>query len=156
MLIREKITLVFWFVLSSYFCIESYRLGLGSIHAPGPGFLTFWISILLFLFVAVQLLQGLRRKPIETVDPLFKGKNLRNVLYGSIFVFAYGLLFNKIGFLLCTLLFIGFCLKVIGKKKWPTVIGFSLIVTIVASMVFVVWLHIQFPKGSWVGEWVRF
>ena len=155
MLIREKITLVFWFVLSSYFCIESYRLGLGSIHAPGPGFLSFWVSILLFVFVAIQLLQGLRRKLVDNVEPLFKGKNLRNILYGSISVFGYGLLFNKIGFLLCTPLFMGFCLKVIGRKKWPSVIGISLMVTVVAYAVFVVWLHIQFPKGSWVAKWIQ-
>jgi len=154
-LVREKITLIFWFLLSSFFCIESYRLGLGSIYAPGPGFLTFWISIILFVFVVVLLLQGMK-KPVGKVEPLFRGKNLRNIAYAIVFLFGYGLLFRRIGFFLCTVLFTGLCLKAIGKKKWPTVIGVTLLVSLVAHMLFVVWLKIQFPKGSWVAEWIRF
>jgi hypothetical protein len=153
MLKREKIDLTFWFVLSFYFCIESYRLGLGSIHAPGPVFLPFWVSIIIFIFAVVLLLQGMRKKLIGKVEPFFRGENLRSVVYGTVLLFMYGLLFNWIGFALCTFLFTGFCLKAIGKKKWLTVIGISLTVTILAYMLFVEWLQIQFPKGSWVTGW---
>jgi len=154
MLLREKITLLFWFVLSSFFCVESCRLGLGSISAPGSGFLPFCVSILILLFVVVEFFQGVRKKGERNALPLFKGKNLRNMIYGIISVFGYGLLFNKIGFLLSTPLFMAFCLKIIGKKRWPSVIGISLIVTVVAYALFVLWLQIQFPKGSWVPNWI--
>jgi putative tricarboxylic transport membrane protein len=149
-LIRERITFVFWLVLSLYFCIESYRLGLGSVNAPGPGFFPFWASLLVGLLAVVLVLQERRKKLLADVAPLFKGKNLRNIIYAYLFLFGYAGLLDKIGVFLCTLLFIGFCLKVLGAKKWKIVIWFSLSGAVFAYMVFNYWLAIPFPKGEWL------
>ena len=156
MLKREKITLVFWLLLSIFFCIESVRLGLGSIHQPGPGFLTFWVGILITLIVIIMFLKEKGKEIVGQVEPLFRGKNFRNVIYGNLFLFGYGFLFEKIGFVLCTALFLGPCLKVIGKKRWGTTVGISLSVTLIAYLLFVVWLQIQFPRGRWVGRFLPF
>jgi putative tricarboxylic transport membrane protein len=150
MLIRERATLVFWFVLSFFFCIESYRLGLGSLHAPGPGFLTFWVSLVVGILAVVLFLQERGKRFLKDMAPLFKGKNLRNIIYANVFLYGYAVLFDKIGFFLCTLLFIGCCLKVIGSKKWKIVIWGSMSVAVGAYMVFGYWLAIQLPKGRWV------
>ncbi len=156
MIKREKITLVFWLLLSIFFCIESVHLGLGSIHAPGPGFLTFWVAIILILFVIILFLKEKGKRIVGQVEPLFRGKNLRNIIYGNIFLFGYGLLFEKIGFVLCTALFVGSCLGVIGKKRWGMTVAISLSVTLIAYLLFVVWLQVQFPKGRWVGRFLPF
>lgn len=156
MLMREKIMLVFWLLLSIFFCIGSLRLGLGSFNAPGPGFLTFWVAIIMILFVISMFLKEKGKRIVGQVEPLFRGKNIRNIIYGNIFLFAYGLLFEKIGFVLCTALFLGSCLRVIGKKRWGVTIAISLSVTLFAYLLFVVWLHIQFPKGRWVGRFLPF
>jgi hypothetical protein len=90
------------------------------------------------------------KKVIENVEPLFKGKNLKNLIFGNLFVFAYGLLFDELGFILCTVLFTGACLKVIGKKRWILVTWVSLTVALVSYLVFEAWLEIQFPIGRLV------
>jgi len=150
MLTKERITLVFWFALSFFFCIESYRLGLGHAHAPGPGFLSFWVSLVVGLLGVVLFLQEKGKKLVKGAAPLFKGKNLRNIIYANVFLYCYAGLLDKIGFFLCTLLFIGFCFKVIGSKKWKVTIWSSVSVAIGAYMVFGWWLAVKLPKGKWV------
>ena len=150
MLLRERIVFVFWLVLSLYFCIESWRLGLGNINAPGPGFFTFWVSLLVGVLAVVLFLRERRKKLTENAEPLFRRKNLRNITYAYLFLFGYAGLLDKIGVFLCTLLFLGFCLKVLGEKKWKITILFSISVAVFAYMVFDYWLAIPFPKGEWV------
>ena len=150
MLIREITTLIFWFGLSLFFCIESFRLGLGSLHAPGPGFLTFWVSLVVGLLAVILCLQERGKKFLKNAAPLFRGKNLRNIIYANVFLYGYAVLFDKIGFFLCTVFFIGCCLKVIGSKKWKIVILGSISMAVVAYMVFDYWLAIPLPKGKWV------
>ena len=150
MSIRKITTFIFWFGLSLFFCIESFRLGPGSFHAPGPGFFTFWTSLVIGLLVIVSFLQEMRKTLIKDVTPLFKGKNLRNVIYANGFLFGYAGMIDKIGFFLCTLFFIAFCLKVVGSMKWKIVILISFSVAIIVYMVFVYWLAIPLPEGKWV------
>jgi hypothetical protein len=102
------------------------------------------------VLTAVQLLIEIRGKSVREAQPLFKGKKVRSAIYVVSFLFAYPLLLDKIGFILCTLLFTGACLKVSGKKKWPIVVGFSLVVAVVFNMIFVIWLQVQMPKGKWL------
>jgi len=66
--------------LSLFFCFESYRLGLGHVGAPGSGFLTFWVSLVVGLLGVVLFLQERGKKLVKDVIPLFKGKNLRNII----------------------------------------------------------------------------
>jgi hypothetical protein len=150
MMQREKITLFLWFLLSIFFSIESWRMGLGSFRAPGPGFLTFGVSLIIALLVIVLALKESGRKTVGKADPFFKGKKVGNILFGFGLLFAYPLLLDKLGFILCTMLFIGCCLRVIGKKKWSVVSVTSIGVAIFAYFLFNVWLSIQFPQGKWV------
>ena len=143
---QERVVLFFWLLLCFYFGIGAWRLGLGSIRMPGPGFLPFWISVIVILFTLVQLL---KTKPVKGLQPLFRGKKIRNTIYTLSFLFAYPLLFERMGFFMCTLLFTGACLKVIAGKRWLFAVGISLFVAVASYVLFVVWLQIQFPRGRW-------
>lgn len=149
---REKITLIFWLFLSLFICIESLRLGLGSLRAPGPGFLTFGVSLFIILFVCLLFLKKTGRKFAGNVAPLFKGKKIREVVYAFIALVGYALLLNRLGFFFCTLLFTGFCLKIIIPQSWRVVLGTSIIVALFSYLIFDVWLNLQFPKGTWLNQ----
>ena len=62
-------------------------------------------------------------------------------------LFAYGLLLELIGFFLCTLLFIGFLLRVVVPQRWLLVTGGSLLITVASYIVFEVLLKARMPKG---------
>jgi len=147
---REKIVLFFWLLVCVYFCAESWRLGLGKIRMPGSGFLPFWVAVIVGILTVVQLLGKMRDRPVEGAQPLFRGKRVQNAIFALSFLFTYPLLFDKIGFFLCTLLFTGACLRVIGQRRWLVSVGLSLLVSIASYTLFVTWLQIQFPRGKWV------
>jgi len=149
---REKITFLFWLSLSVFVCIESLRFGVGSLNAPGPGFLTFGVSLFIILFAFFLFLGRIERKDVENVIPLFKGKKIQNVIYAFIALFGYALLLNRLGFFLCTLFFTGFCLKIIIPQSWRVVLGMSIIVAIFSYLLFDVWLTLQLPKGTLLNQ----
>ncbi len=148
---REKITLLFWLFLSLFFCIESWRLGLGDFNAPGSGFLPFGASLAIGLLVIILFLKERGKKLTASPEPLFQGKRVRNIIYVLGSLFAYLFLLNKLGFFLCSLFFVGFCIKLVGTQKWSVILGISISVAIFSHLLFVVWLNILIPKGAWVG-----
>jgi|GEM_PF-2423652 hypothetical protein len=52
---------VFWLVLSIAVCLESWRLDVGGLHTPGPGFLPFYAAILLGVLALISLIQTLKK-----------------------------------------------------------------------------------------------
>lgn len=152
---RQKVTLVFWFCLSLFVCVESFRLGLGSFKAPGPGFLPFGASLAILLLSLFLFLKERGRKLSEKAAPLFRGKKIRNVIYILAGIFAFPLLLGRLGFFLCTFLFIGFCLRMIVPHRWRVVLVMSIGVTIISYLLFDTWLMIQLPKGIWVNQLLK-
>jgi putative tricarboxylic transport membrane protein len=153
---RDTIALCFWLVLSAYFAVESWRLGLGSVRAPGSGFLPFWVAVVVAALTIIQLLREIGTKVAREMQPLFRGKLIHNTLYALVFLFAYPILFDKIGFFLCTLLFVSACLRVIGKRRWLVAVSLSIFVAIASYTLFVIWLKIQFPRGRWIEPLLSF
>ena len=149
---RQRIALFLWLFLALFVCIESWRLGLGSFSMPGPGFLTFGVSLFIILAVFIVFCRERGGNIVKSAAPLFKGKNVRNIIYGFSAIFAYPLLLNKLGFVLCTLFLVGFCLKVIKPHRWRVVLGISILTAFISYVLFIVWLGILLPKGTWVNQ----
>ena len=148
---KQKIALLFLLAFSVFVSVESWRLGVGSFSAPGPGFLSFGAALAIFLLSLFQASKAWGRNIVQTEKPSLRG-NRANVLYVLGGIFAFPLLLSRAGFLLCTLLFTGYCLRVIAPQKWKVVLAVSFGVTIVSHMVFDVWLSIQLPRGTWVNQ----
>jgi hypothetical protein len=150
---KQKIALIFLAGFSLFIEIESWRLGVGSFHAPGPGFLSAGAALAILLLSLFMLLKG--QAGVAKKEAPFFGKKAKNVIYilGGIFVFP--LLLSRAGFLLCTFFFTGYCLKMIAPQSWKTVLAMSLGVTILSYLIFDAWLMIQLPKGTWMNQFLR-
>jgi hypothetical protein len=148
---QQKIAILFLLAFSVFITAESWRLGVGSFSAPGPGFLSFGAALAIILLSLFQAFKAWGRGFVKREAPSLRG-NKANVLYILGGIFAFPLLLSRAGFLLCTFLFTGFCLRIIGPQKWRVVLAVSFGVTIVSHMVFDMWLSIQLPRGTWVNQ----
>jgi len=144
----DRISGIFWFVLSAAICIESYRMGLGSLHQPGPGFLFFWTAAAMgILSVAVIVRAWTGRKGEEPENAIFGKENALKIILVLLALFLYAFFMETLGFILITLLLFIFLLALIEKKRWGFAVLVSLAVTAVSYLVFEVWLKSQLPKG---------
>jgi len=135
---------IFWFAIAAYVCIGGYKFGFGSFREPGPGFIFIISGSFLAILSLIDFCQTLKKNASSN---LVLGLHWRKATLVFICVFAYSYIFNFLGFVLSTFLLLMFLFKTTGATKWWHAILASFITTMVAYIVFSVWLQIQFPKG---------
>ncbi|MBA4392527.1 MAG: hypothetical protein C0407_03140 [Desulfobacca sp.] len=136
-----------WIVFSLAVCLESWRLDVGTLHAPGPGFLPFITGLLLGILALIAFIQALLKKPSQDRSFLSFGDYLIKVgvLAGALIV--YVLLLNTLGFLVGTFLLLLFLFRIMEPLKWKTVILASLITLAAVYLLFDVFLGTRLPQG---------
>jgi len=138
---------LFWLLFSLFACVEAYRLTLGKINNPGPGFFPFGAGLTMLILSLAALFQSMARKrKVEKTTPQepFRWWNIVIIL-AAITGYAFSL--EKIGFLINTFLFICLLLKVVEPQTWKTAIIGGLITTLAANLIFNVIFRTQIPRG---------
>ena len=153
----DRISGSFWFIFSVFISYESYKLGLGGLRHPGPGFFFFWTGIVTAILSLVVIVRSFKKRPGEGEEAnpsIFGTWNRTKLVLVLASLFLYALLMEWLGFLIVTLLLFIFLLGAIEKKRWPIVVLVSLIVTALSYLIFEVGLQSQLPKGPL--EFLRF
>jgi len=144
----DQISGIFWLFFSAFICIESYRLGLGSLHQPGPGFIFFWTAFVMgILSIAVLIPAWTRKKTGKPEGPIFGKENVLKIILVLFSLFLYAFFMETLGFIPITLLLFIFLLGIIEKKRWSLTIFVSVVVTGISYLIFEVWLKSQLPRG---------
>lgn len=137
-----------WMVLGIALGIGSLRLGLGSLHKPGPGFMPFLTGVLLGLMGLLLAFLDTRKRSEEKGEEKvslrqFWGKGV----YSLAASFLYAFFLDPLGFIVATFLLIFSLLKIMGTRKWFTPILISFLTVALSYFIFDLWLRIDFPKG---------
>jgi len=148
----DRISGAFWFLFSLFISHQSYKLGLGTLRQPGPGFLFFWTGIVIAILSLIVIFASFKNE--VRGDSIFARSNITKLLLALGSLFLYALLIEWLGFLIVTLLLFIFLLKVIEKKKAWFALLVSLTVTIFSYLLFELILQSQLPKG--LLEFLRF
>ena len=138
---------LFWLLFSLITCIESYRLSIGSMSQPGPGFFPFGAGFIMLFLALAGLWQSLKKsggKEQTNRDEPVRWKSIVIILVATV-VYAFSL--ETIGFLINTFLFMCILLKVVEPQTWKTSIIGGLIAAIAANIVFNVIFQAQIPSG---------
>lgn len=138
---------IFWLVLSTGVCIRAYQLGLGDMRNPGPGFLFFGAGVILGGLSLLVLVPAFSGPVLEDWKMTFGNVNWKKVAAIIAALVGYGLALESIGFLISTVLFIGFLLAFVGAKRWFVVIAVSVVSTAVLYVLFVILLQSGMPRG---------
>jgi len=142
----DRISGIFWLLFSAFISIESYRLGLGNLHQPGPGFIFFWTAIAMgTLSIAVFIRTWFGKRTGE--GPIFGKENILKIILVLLSLFLYAFFMEALGFIPITLLLFIFLLGMIEKRRWVFTIFVSVAVTGISYLVFEIWLKSQLPKG---------
>lgn len=145
----DRISGAFWLVFGVFVTIESYRMGLGTLRRPGPGFLFFWAGILMAILSLIVLSRAWadsRREALPT-KAIFGPIDFLKIALVSASVFLYALFMERLGFIPVTMILLLFLLGVIERKGITLSVFISVVVTAAAYLIFEVLLHSQLPKG---------
>ncbi len=143
----DRISGAFWLAFAIFIGVQSYLLGLGTLHKPGPGFLFFYTSIVLAIMALIVLVRTWTEKKTEEPVSIFGTQNIPKIVLVLISLFLYAIFMETIGFIPITLLLFIYLLGIIEKKKWFYTIFVSIVVTVISYLIFETWLKSQLPKG---------
>jgi putative tricarboxylic transport membrane protein len=145
----DRISGAFWFVFGVFVTLESYRMGLGTLRRPGPGFLFFWAGILMAILSLIVLARAWaeRRRVALPSKAIFGTIDFLKIALVSASVFLYAFFMERLGFIPVTLILLLFLLGAVERKGVAFTVLFSIAVTAAAYLIFEVLLHSQLPKG---------
>ena len=147
----EVITGLIWIGLSALVAFESIKLELGQWSEPGPGFLPFLSSIFLGLFALIflgrKVSKRVKKDPLPS-KPFRLGPQWVKVAYltGASFIYIF-FLWDSIGYLIGTTVFLIFILKIVGLQPWKKSLLLSVVAVVVSYLIFQTWLQCLLPKG---------
>jgi len=151
----DRISGIFWFLFSVFISIDSYRMGLGTLHQPGPGFLFFWTAVVMGILSIVTFVRAwMGKKAEEPESSIFGKENVLKIIFVLFSLFLYAFFMETLGFIPVTLLLFIFLLRMIEKKRLSFTIFVSVVVTGTSYLIFEIWLKSQLPKG--LLEFLRF
>lgn len=142
----DQVSSGFWLLISLAVFVESIRLGIGTLHNPGRGFLTFGTSGILGILSLILFAQASIRKEEVPSESLFAGKWQR-ILFVLIVLAFYSWSMPILGYLISTFVLMTLLFWVLEKKKIGWVFVSSFLSTGVTYLVFSKWLNCQFPDG---------
>jgi Tripartite tricarboxylate transporter TctB family len=143
----DRASSLFWLCYSIFILVESLRLGIGKLHAPGMGFMAFGSSGLLAILSLVLLVRSSSRKGELQIQPIFTGTLWTRALFVMIALLIYSKLLPVAGYLISTFLLMSFLFWIVERQKVWRVLILSFLTTLGTYYVFSKWLNCQFPEG---------
>ena len=140
---------LFWLAFGVFITWQGWLLDLGSLREPGSGFVFFWLGLLISIFAISIAFNGVRgRGPL--LGELWQGARWRNVLLVILALIAFGFLFERLGFVLCSLALLLFLMTFVDPVKPALSIPISIAGAVGVWYILEKVLLVQLPKGSWL------
>jgi hypothetical protein len=154
----DLITAVALLGLGGVVVYDALRLGIGwGEEGPRSGFFPFWLALLLVLCSAAVFVQAWRR---QSPKPFVRREQLTPVLKVVVPVALFVTVTdppgppNGLGLYVAAMLYIATYMRWVGRHRWTAVVAVSLVVPVVAFLVFERWFLVPMPKGpleAWLG-----
>jgi len=124
----------------------AYQLGIGKLRSPGPGLMPFIVGGFLFLLSCFLLMVTLFRKAFreESVEEQ-RGVNFRKLAIVVASLVLYGLLLERLGFLVVTFLLLFFLFWGMGIRRGSALV--ASLITVLATYFVFTYLGLRFPPG---------
>ncbi len=144
----DQISAVVLLLVSGFVIQQSMGMPQQAEFGPDYGFFPFWLGLLLAV-LSIALFVDAWRRPAAKDEPwpFPARKALLNIVLMMAALAGYAFLLETLGYLLTTLLFVGFLMGVVQRDKLRTTVITTLAVTAFLYLVFQILLEINLPKG---------
>ena len=140
---------LFWLAVGAFVTWQGWLLELGTLREPGSGFVFFWLGLIISAF-AIFIAIGGARGGGPLLGDLWRGARWRNVLLVVLALVAFGFMFERLGFVICSLALLLFLMTVVDPVRPVLSIPISVIAAGGVWYVLEKMLLVQLPKGSWI------
>jgi putative tricarboxylic transport membrane protein len=142
----------FFLLLGFYLAFRSMQLSVWSRFGPDEGFIPLLTAViiigicLVIIIKSLSLTQGQKKEETPEKQKKEIGSIFKVSLY-ILLIMLYGLLLEKVGFLITSSLFLFIMLKYVEKQSWrmTTFVGVASMIT--SYLLFVYFLGILLPRG---------
>ena len=137
---------LFWLAIGAFVIWAGYDMGLGRLNEPGSGFAFYWIGILMSALALIIVGQALVSGG-PPLSSLWAGTRWGKVALVVGLLLVYGVGFQTIGFIPCTLALLLVLMWFVDPVKWWVAIIIAVIATFGVWAALTKWLKIQLPAG---------
>lgn len=141
---------LFWLGIGAFVIWAGRDMGLGRLNEPGSGFAFYWIGILMCALSLVVIGQALLSGG-PSVASLWAGTRWGKVLVVVGLLLVYGVGFEAIGFIPCTLALLLVLMWFVDPVDWWLAPIVAVVATFGVWAALTKWLKIQLPAGLLAG-----
>ena len=127
--------------------LEAGKLPFGTLSSPQPGFFPLILAIFLAFFSVLLLAQEIPHTDGETGARLGGVALWKRIGLATGALVAFGLLFETLGYLLSTFLFMVFLMRAVERRKWWSVVVVAFCTALVTYLLFGILLNTPLPAG---------
>lgn len=145
----ERVGALFWIVFGAAGIYGAQDLGLGTMEAPGSGFLTFVAAAFVTLMAVLVLIQSYRNDAAAQVRVadlwrgLMWGRAIAIVVLTVLFILA----FETLGFFLCSFVLLVAIMRWLEGVDWKTSLSVPAVAVVGTHLLFQTILKISLPAG---------
>ena len=145
----ERASSLFWLAVGLISLYGSFRLGLGTLHEPGSGFLPFLAGCFICGMAIIVFLQSfIRGKGVQgKISAVWSGVNWHRSLIIVLAILGFILVLEKLGFFLTGFLLMFLLFKGVERLSWAKAIFIPGLVLGLTYLVFDVFLKATLPRG---------
>jgi putative tricarboxylic transport membrane protein len=127
--------------------LEASKLPYGRLNSPQPGFFPLILAIFLAIFSLVLLAQSIRGTKEESRGSSREAAIWKRIVLAVGALVVFGVLFESLGYIISTFLFIAFLLSVVEQQKWSLVVVIAFFTSLATYLVFGLLLNSPLPGG---------
>jgi hypothetical protein len=146
------ITLV-WIALGVFVAAYSFKLGVGNLRSPGPGFFPCLLGVIICCLALYKLITeclvhakatgtGKETVPTGAGTP----SRVSKLVFIALTLLAYALMLEWLGYIIITFLAMILLLRFSGYTSWTRIIAYSVIIAGISYFIFH-YLGVMFPPG---------
>lgn len=140
------VTSLLLLAFGAYFTAVAFELPYFQRITPGPGFFPRWVGGAFTVLAALLFVNTLRNhEPLEGGWPDRAG--WLNVGVTTAFLAVSILLFERLGYVVATMILMLVTMAVLGRHRLPVLVGVSAFTSVGTYLLFSSWLRVPLPRG---------